>query len=953
MKKMNFEGILAELKALPNWVGFKVWRDARSGKWQKRPVDIKASEAAQAKDKNAKAILASSTKRETWTDFESARRAVEGRKFGISCLGFAFDGGGIVGIDLDHCVGENGSFSDFAKEVLESVPGYAEYSPSGTGVHILARCEKAFSGGGINRPEIEIYRSGRFFTVTGNKLSESSCEVLDCTDAVVSLYERYGGACEGVVRAVSRSLGEVGFVSDPQNNAVVGQPLATVGEADILNEVSGRSKTVADLSDDELLDKARNAKGGVKFEALWRGDFSGYKSQSEADLALCNSLAFWTADDAARMDRLFCASGLYRQKWQEKHGSTTYGQKTIEQVLSRPHDVYKPPQPKSDNGSDKPKRKRKPAFTAAESIVEENGELYLISQNGNKKRLTNFTVKVECELATDDESIYSFVLKNVEKEERLQFKTLDMVSSQAFKKKLNEKSMGWLFWATDRELELIKEYLNAMPRIKKRGYKGIGMLKAPTEDKPLRYVYAGERFSIDERGAEVGDVVSIATERRIRAIPEDNDSMTQGEFIQIGRLLTAYNETPKSVSVLCFMAACFAKPKLNARGVKFPHLVIVGEAGSGKSFTIDNVIKPFFSATKSYQVSEMTQFTLLKALSSSNCIPLFLDEYKPSTINDRQINNLHNSLRGAYDGLEGERGTADQGCKTYELTAPIVLIGEESPREPAVKERSIELLFSKMDIENRKAFGEAIESANSKYAIKNLGREVLLEALKASESDLRTAYTNALCVIDKRIPPRSAGCIAAVIVGQDLLERVALRYGTDYKTVFGLSREETIGEITEAVKKWTLGGNHNKSVVDKAFETFNRMGEVLRCDLHYGRKDVERGGKTVKGIAFDIRRIYDKFTKYVKDCALKQEVLDADTFCSQLEKKDYFMEKNRSAWLLKDGEFGAGGKHTVKCYLLDATRLAAKCDVETILENCGITLDAHTELTEVQEELPF
>jgi hypothetical protein len=119
----------------------------------------------------------------------------------------------------------------------------------------------------------------------------------------------------------------------------------------------------------------------------------------------------------------------------------------------------------------------------------------------------------------------------------------------------------------------------------------------------------------------------------------------------------------------------------------------------------------------------MTQFTLLKALSSSNCIPLCLDEYKPSTINDRQVNNLHNSLRGAYDGLEGERGTADQGCKTYELTAPIVLIGEESPREPAVKERSIELLFSKMDIENRKAFGEAIESANSKYAIKNLGRE--------------------------------------------------------------------------------------------------------------------------------------------------------------------------------------------------------------------------------------
>ncbi len=39
-----------------------------------------------------------------------------------------------------------------------------------------------------------------------------------------------------------------------------------------------------------------------------------YTSQSEADLALCNFLAFWTGGDAARIDRLFRRSGLYRPK---------------------------------------------------------------------------------------------------------------------------------------------------------------------------------------------------------------------------------------------------------------------------------------------------------------------------------------------------------------------------------------------------------------------------------------------------------------------------------------------------------------------------------------------------------------------------------------------------------------------------------------------------------------
>ncbi|MFQ7644172.1 hypothetical protein, partial [Ruthenibacterium lactatiformans] len=38
-------------------------------------------------------------------------------------------------------------------------------------------------------------------------------------------------------------------------------------------------------------------------------------SHSEADIALCNALAWWTNCDAARVDRLFRQSGLMREKW--------------------------------------------------------------------------------------------------------------------------------------------------------------------------------------------------------------------------------------------------------------------------------------------------------------------------------------------------------------------------------------------------------------------------------------------------------------------------------------------------------------------------------------------------------------------------------------------------------------------------------------------------------------
>jgi AAA domain len=58
-----------------------------------------------------------------------------------------------------------------------------------------------------------------------------------------------------------------------------------------------------------------------------------YPSQSEADSALCSMLAKTSNGDKARMDAAFRASALFRPKWDEMHGSQTYGELTIGTVL--------------------------------------------------------------------------------------------------------------------------------------------------------------------------------------------------------------------------------------------------------------------------------------------------------------------------------------------------------------------------------------------------------------------------------------------------------------------------------------------------------------------------------------------------------------------------------------------------------------------------------------------
>jgi hypothetical protein len=83
-----------------------------------------------------------------------------------------------------------------------------------------------------------------------------------------------------------------------------------------------RSTASNELDDQKLIDKAMGAKNGAAFAQLWRGEFQYYASHSQADMALCSVLAFWTGADAGRMDRLFRASGLMREKW-DNHTTAT------------------------------------------------------------------------------------------------------------------------------------------------------------------------------------------------------------------------------------------------------------------------------------------------------------------------------------------------------------------------------------------------------------------------------------------------------------------------------------------------------------------------------------------------------------------------------------------------------------------------------------------------------
>jgi len=103
---------------------------------------------------------------------------------------------------------------------------------------------------------------------------------------------------------------------------------------------------------------------------------------------------------------------------------------------------------------------------------------------------------------------------------------------------------------------------------------------------------------------------------------------------------------------------------------------------------------------------------MLKALSSTNAIPQWYDEFKKSDMKDYDIDNLLRFMRKSYSGEVESKGKADQTVENYKLEAPMVVMGEWNINQPAIMERVILIRFTdviKKDKEMQNAFGRLKE----------------------------------------------------------------------------------------------------------------------------------------------------------------------------------------------------------------------------------------------------
>ena len=292
-QKIQYENIPQEIKLLDQWVNWKSVE--RDGKVTKPPFQV-----------NGK--FAESNNPKTWNSFFAVEKAV-GHFDGI---GFVLtEDDPFVAIDFDKCYCPAFKIIDPAIEQhIKSINTYTEISPSGRGLRSLLRGLLPVDGKKNGR--VEVYQARRYVTITGHRLP----------DYPVSIESRQAELETFCQKAFPEKA------EDPKQTPA--------------NARQGSQPLNGDWRD--RLQAAFNSKNGADIRRLYNGDHAGYPSQSEADLALCDYLAFWFSGDSGSIDRAFRESKLFRKKWDEKHfsGGNTYGEATIQKALNDLTETYNP-----------------------------------------------------------------------------------------------------------------------------------------------------------------------------------------------------------------------------------------------------------------------------------------------------------------------------------------------------------------------------------------------------------------------------------------------------------------------------------------------------------------------------------------------------------------------------------------------------------------------------------
>lgn len=315
------------------------------------------------------------------------------------------------------------------------------------------------------------------------------------------------------------------------------------------------------------------------------------------------------------------------------------------------------------------------------------------------------------------------------------------------------------------------------------------------------------------------------------------------------------------------------------------HLLIIGESGSGKTTITENTILPILNyPTNSKNAIGLTkEFPLIANLSRGNYCTIF-EEYKPSEMNVQQNSLISNLLRNLYDRQSVEKGQKDLSTIYFQLSRPLVLVGEESypNSEKAAIERSCIVYLSSKDRTEKSHKSLMWLKAHSQL-LNKLGYSMIKQALSITTEEYKELFQKQKEKFKGKFKDRPLVTAANISTGIELFNKLLTQ--NNIKAIENYE-EYIYSNIKEEVLN---SGERVNSVVENMIIEFNQIIEDGRA-IDY--KNVIRDEAT--GLYIRTSEMINQIVNFAKTVgSVEFTPLKLRDFRKQATKAGYILKTNK------------------------------------------------------------
>lgn len=399
---------------------------------------------------------------------------------------------------------------------------------------------------------------------------------------------------------------------------------------------------------------------------------------------------------------------------------------------------------------------------------------------------------------------------------------------------------------------------------------------------PTRTGSVKSKFRYVPPSREQGDLSPHLLEEEFPFVDDD-------DLIKALDGLFKMNEASVMAKAIGWMASTFLKEHLHQVFGQFPLLGMWGNASAGKSMTTYVLCNlagmDYLEQSQPINMETATPHPLRMFVSNSTTVPRLIEELNIAGVrNKAYYTDAMGVLKAAYNSGPIQRGGRNGSMNVIRVKSPIVYISEQRPNQPAVRNRTVEVMLTASNREKDgrpEAFSDAFEG---KHHLRRAAKAMLDTALRYSLNDARELFNEVKGLVPDTMDERPRYNFRVCLLGLTFLERSLQRFEIDVSEDIARLKQGLQDELGTNYKK--IEQSLRRSEVDIVLADFDQMAAEpdQRDGLQPGIDYIRSGN----WLSIDLSRCFSRYRKYARSIGQDVVFQRADSFGELLTGEMYY-----------------------------------------------------------------